>query len=493
MKNIFLLMLFSLIYVLHIKAQQTPVRVVYWLHGLGGDDAAWSQAASATVEGTTDYPSRRIQAFELGYEHQNSSLMSAAVYLQGEILKDGNSAAQAYGLTDRSNNFMIAHSQGGIVARRLDKLYSGTGLLRDVYGIVTFGTPHQGAMIINNIPNFTGFIDAGCNDLLAGPVKEAIDNSFIVYFKDTGPIVRDILSPLCNVLSNAAPLTLSQFTTPITQEFKVGAPEISDLNDFDNNLLGGSPVQHKVAFYGVEDPQTAVWRVLYNILLKKPNEFPAFGADDDSPLLTKVQSNINNYQAKEVQAQNDYYNSASQYCNWLQWISSPTYCTINDALVNSYRNNALSRRDAWQTGVDWWNTAPDRFNLLTGAKSYDPVTVNTYNCNCVTVDYNGHVISQWSQQTTDLADCASGGGNGNFKYCSSTIIGTSTSYIATNHDSDGIVVKESAINYPGVQTTNTAVMQGSNHQQMRNDSNTKARLNELFGGTRFDNYFATPH
>ncbi len=365
--------------------------------------------------------------------------------------------------------------------------------MRDIGGIVTFGTPHQGAMIVNNIPNFNGFVDAACTDLLAGPINEAIDNTFIVSFLNTGPAVRNILNPLCNVLSNLAPLTLSQFTTPIAKEYQVGSPQITELNDFDNGLSVGSPVQHKVAFYGVEDKQTAVWRVLYNVLLKKPNEFPAFGADDDTPVLNNVISTTANYQAKVVQAQNDYYNLASNYCNWLMWISSSTYCGANDFTVNNQRNNALSRRDAWQTGVNWWNSAPDRWNLLTGAKSFDPVITNIYNCNCVTVDYSGHVISQWSQQTTNLADCASSGGNGNFKYCSSTIIGSSTTYQEVNKDSDGIVLKESAMNYPGVSLSNTALMPGSNHQQMRNDSNTKDQLLKLFSGGTYDNYFFTPH
>ncbi len=199
------------------------------------------------------------------------------------------------------------------------------------------------------------------------------------------------------------------------------------------------------------------------------------------------------YQAKVVQAQNDYDNSASNYCNWLQWIAVPTYCAVNDQTVYGYRNKAINRRDNWQKGVNWWVNAPNQWNLLTGAKSFQPVISNVYNCNCVTLDYNNNVISQWSQQTTNLADCASSGVNGGYKYCSSTIIGSSTTYQEVNKASDGIVLKESAMNYPGVSPANVHDMPGSNHQQMRNDSNTKKRLKELFDGQTYDFYFQTPH
>ncbi|MBP7272773.1 MAG: hypothetical protein KA974_02975 [Saprospiraceae bacterium] len=47
--------------------------------------------------------------------------------------------------------------------------------------------------------------------------------------------------------------------------------------------------------------------------------------------------------------------------------------------------------------------------------------------------------------------------------------------------SDGVVLAESAMNFPGLASPNHArVLQGSNHQQMRNDQNTKIALLQIF-------------
>lgn len=49
----------------------------------------------------------------------------------------------------------------------------------------------------------------------------------------------------------------------------------------------------------------------------------------------------------------------------------------------------------------------------------------------------------------------------------------------TAHLSDGVVIMESATDYYDAKPV---LMDGSNHQQMRNDENTLRRLNELWGG-----------
>ncbi len=108
MKNIFLVIFFFTLYSLNSTAQ--PTRVVYWLHGLGGDEAAWTQAVTATAIGASNYPSRRLYSYEIGYENQNYSLATAATYVQQQVANDEASSITNYGLSNRANNFMIAHS-----------------------------------------------------------------------------------------------------------------------------------------------------------------------------------------------------------------------------------------------------------------------------------------------------------------------------------------------------------------------------------------------
>lgn len=70
---------------------------------------------------------------------------------------------------------------------------------------------------------------------------------------------------------------------------------------------------------------------------------------------------------------------------------------------------------------------------------------------------------------------------------------TFTAYVPVDEASDGIVVESSAKNFPqgsSALPTKAVEMTGSNHQQMRNDGNTKNRLIELFQGEH-GQYFRT--
>jgi len=58
-----------------------------------------------------------------------------------------------------------------------------------------------------------------------------------------------------------------------------------------------------------------------------------------------------------------------------------------------------------------------------------------------------------------------------------------------DHPSDGVVLMKSAIDYPNSKMGRE--MTGSNHQQMRNDENTRLRLNELWKG-EYGIFFDTP-
>ena len=462
-------------------------RIVFWLHGLGGDNAAFSRVVTATTFNTStpipNYPPRKIWSEQLGYEQQTYSLDGAASYIHTKIaLADGIN--NTYGLATKQNNFIISHSQGGLVARAVDRIYTlNPWLERRVNGIVTFGSAHQGAQIINSRANnlFPQFINEACTELTAGPVKEKVQTNFFLRWFVTDKMVESVLQPLCTVLSGTVPLAFTDFSQPISNEYKVGAPELTSLNNFSSTV-------NKVAFYGVEDEQTQAWRVLTS-LKNKPNDYPAFEADDDTELVTAVNENLQKYQAKVTYWQQAYNNLGSFYCSWWKWMTKPGFCTLNDAYINSERNNAKNLRDAWQQGVNWWITGNDRFRLLTGALTYQQVSTTQYECYCDEYDYNGNLISSWINFVVNPADCQSIPSIP--IYCNLT--GNTyqyTDYIQVSKPSDGIVTAESASDFPGCLPQNKKEMIGSNHQQMRNDRNTKERLKELFRGD-YGSYFIT--
>jgi pimeloyl-ACP methyl ester carboxylesterase len=471
MKNIFVFI--SLFCVLELTAQNDNDRVVFWLHGLGGNDAAFTKVVEATTfTGAPGYPERRIGSVQLGYQNHTFSLGSAGAFVESQI-RVNDAASSSFGL-GFNNNFIIAHSQGGLVARVVDKMYSDFSWLgRRINGLVTFGTPHQGARILDNIGNFNTFISSGCSDLSAGVLEEAIPNGFLIDLIIPNGIVSAVTQPICALAGEAAPLAFSDFTQPITEDYKINTttPILAQLNSFQSNIP-------KVAFYGVEDQSTMLWRILFNVKDQLPNAFPAFGADDDNKLVNAANSNLLKYQTKATFWQNQWSSLASNYCNGWQWFFAPVYCIFNDGNVNSDRNKAILNRDAWQKGANWWATANDKFSTTIGALDFQEVQSTAFECNCESYDYDGNTVSQWTE-FSDSPNCPNYGPFSGCNFTGNTDI--QTTFIPITKESDGIVLRESAENFPGAASIGR--MEGSNHQQMRNDSNTKQKLLELWGGT----------
>jgi hypothetical protein len=479
MKNIFV---FTLLFSVLTMTAQTTDRVVFWLHGLGGNDAAFTKVADATsLTGAPGYPKRRAASVQLGYENHTFSLGEAGGFVEGQIrLNDGISSSYGLGF---NNNFIIAHSQGGLVARVVDKLYSDAPWLgRRINGLVTFGTPHQGARILNNIGDFNGFISSGCNDLLAGEVEESVPNGLLIDLIIPNNIVSTVIQPICALAGEAAPLAFSDFTQPITEDYKINpmTPILSQLNNFQSNIP-------KVAFYGVEDQSNLLWKILFNVKDRLPNSFPAFGADDDNKLVNAKNANLSKYQTKVTFWQNQWSSLASNYCNGWEWFFAPVYCVFNDASVNSDRNKAIKNRDAWQKGATWWASANDKFATTIGALDFQEVQTTGYECNCESVDYYGNTVYQWTE-LSDSPNCPNYGAWSGCSFTGNTDV--QTTFIPITKESDGIVLRESAENFPGAASVGR--MEGSNHQQMRNDTNTRDRLNELWDGQRGSFFYTLP-
>ncbi len=452
-------------------------RIVHWIHGLGGDGSSWQKAADASMYGSPGFTRARIYSNQPEYTQFNNAISTAATKLHQDILVQGDVLSATYGVTDKSKNFIIGHSQGGIVARYLDKRYDEQPWLgRRFGGIVTFGTSHQGAIALNNAPLLQQIIADGCEGLLSGPIQEGISNNFLVSLLTSGFDVEAILEPACNFVGNTVvPILASDFVSPINQDYKVGAAVINEINSVQTQT-------NKVAFYGIEnDP--IMWRMLFSLREKGPNLFPAFEADPDFRLINEANNNLLKYQLKVTQSQNEFNNLGSQYCTWWQWYLSPVGCGINDAIINHKRNVQLERRDAWTKGVNWWLDANNRFKAAVGATEAVGTTSTAYECDCTSYDGNGNLGFSWSSVASTPQECYSQGtydqGSGAYTNCYLGTPTTIVTYTFVDNPSDGLVLASSASGYPGAATKE---MIGSNHQQMKNDTNTKDRLNELYNG-----------
>jgi Predicted acetyltransferases and hydrolases with the alpha/beta hydrolase fold len=435
-------------------------RLVFWIHGLGGNTDSWAKVAQATQyqspgQSVPGYPHRKITSIPLTYSQ--FSLNGAASTLHNTLVSTGDALCTANGITDKTINFIIAHSQGGIVSRATDKMYDDLGMESDrrFGGVVTFGTPHGGARILNNKDQFMPFADEACKALIAGPALEGIQGNPAVDFFVPNEVFESISNKLCNFLANdIAPITFKDQFQEITEDYKVGAAAIGELNGHNSSLP-------RVALYG-EETEPVFYRTMYHLKVKTPNQFPVFGADEDQPLVDRFNQLLNKYQANYElnRARVEYLEGAGFPCTPFQWWCCFPVCSIWDTEYWQKKD----RRDAWREGYNWLNNSNNKYKGIIGA--HTTTWVNTYQCAC-----NGYTFP------TNQPSCPPG--------CTLSSAGGYWSVISK--PSDGVALAESAMAYPGAQTEN---LPGSNHQQMRNDSNTKAKMLKLLGGG-FGHYFTT--
>ncbi|MBW3570157.1 MAG: alpha/beta hydrolase [Gemmatimonadetes bacterium] len=122
---------------------------VLWQHGICSDGGTWNGMRP-----------RIDQSHQILYEQAYSlntlaSLESQTVDLEGRV------AARGIG-----GNVVVSHSQGGLIARRLGQRRPDL-----VSGVITIGTPHQGALIAQNGPDWVADqLTSAVGDLCVGNI-----------------------------------------------------------------------------------------------------------------------------------------------------------------------------------------------------------------------------------------------------------------------------------------------------------------------------------
>ena len=123
----------------------------------------------------------------------------------------------------------------------------------------------------------------------------------------------------------------------------------------------------------------------------------------------------------------------------------------------------------YYNAYEWFNNADKTWKSMTGHLAFGP-------------DPSGLGICEGST-----------GPNANVGYTACMVAGGQYWWlyiVQTARPSDGVVLAESAKTWPGVNAVGKA-MEGSNHFQMRNDSQLKKALIELFTGQTGETWFIT--
>jgi hypothetical protein len=492
--NYYLLLLLSLLATF--TQAQPNERLVFWVHGLGGTQLSWSRAAAASESGVpgTNFGARRLKSINTDYSVFNNAIDIAARQLHNNfLLPIGNQFMAENGLTNRNNNFIIAHSQGGIVSRQLDKLgvQEPWNFNRMFGGIVTFGTPHLGAQILNNKQKLIDELNLGC-DAFGGVLAQEIGNNTLTSLGGFQRSINQFVDGTCGFLTNnIVPIALgSSINAPIGDDYKVGASVLNDLNNFHSSNFA---MNNRVAFFGVEEKENLLWRQMTSFIVRNPEQQPAFQANIDDDLITLKNQFKSTLTTKlnETNGAINFYTIMGMPCGFWGWTFNTSNCVRYDAAY--WR--AINRRNAYQTAINWLDNINGKYKRLIGAfSSPTPVEVLQYECQCDVYDSDlQNVVSTYTGYTDVQGDCSVAAGGSIYNSCFATNADPIVTYLSggpeEEEDSDGVVIAESAKGFPGAQT---AIMNGSNHQQMRNDSNTKDRLIELYNGQYGSYFFTTP-
>lgn len=466
-------------------------RLVFWVHGLGGNDYSWDAAAAPTAN------TYKMTSLLNGIDYSSYSLSNAGQILQTTIDGLSQTYGELNGIEDPANtNFIIAHSQGGLVSREAFKRYADLNVIdeRTFGGIVTFGTPHQGAQIINNIEDILAYADYSCVALTTGPATEQWNgNWFLGLLPDQ--LMQDAIETVCGFVSNQVlPIVMQDYLEPITEDYEVGADPIIELNDFDADAT--LPIQ-KVAFYGIEEAPV-VWRTVYS-LLNDVNAEGSFGANYDEEFISKANDNMTSYYMKYL-AYKNLYDLVMTSCfetvgfqalipGWNAIVCTPynlnenynEYAYLINDDVQWFPFSAWEQgqnRDAYYLGYRWWVEVEESYLSLIGAVDY---VIAGCHCDCLEKYGNDPTPYDVLHDIDCDDDCSSFEDNPppntNVIHCEYAIV--YDKYIKPN---DGVVLVESAQDYPGADNGVENVMQGSNHMQMRNDSNTDDKLTNLMNG-----------
>lgn len=505
---------------------------IYWIHGLNGSVESWRVAAQATEFGTMDrtFPARKAKSI-IGLTGGDQSYLESngITYASRDMNKVAINLPPTY--THTPDDYIIAHSQGGIVAREwLRNIDENPAQFKDyVHGLVTFGTSHTGAMILNKTrPELENrapaFIYEACRVLGKAQVEKTIQNKLFLRMVLSDNMKNTIAQTSCSFFSDIIlPFALDNYHKETTRDFYVGSPFLTKPSALHPTGLSNYELKVPVVqFYG-EEEKPEMWRYFSSMLdlgkdqvLQAGNAAGEFAYDKDNQIQNKVSEAINEFQALQEYEEGAYRRILSWECvtrNPWKWAVPAlgaldvAACTAKRAAEALKSESAIS---AYRDARVWLSNANEYYLAdLVGAK----VTTTTSYCRtqkgvkqlqCIgggpLMPRTCHYV--WGLRTTEEHPT-----NGNPCPTSTITVdrGNGTIYVETTTQifkttysykpNDGVVMVESAaapLKISSMNPNNTHTyhkMTKTNHDQMKNSQETRKALNKLYEG-QLGNFFA---
>lgn len=457
-------------------------RIIYFMHGLGGDEYAWKPVEGATYFGAPDFPARKAETlngtYTAGDMTMNVCAQNAAFKLHDKSLLLHQDAYE------KSKNMIIAHSQGSLVSRTMNMQAESLSDDHEFGGIVFFDGPQDGAIIIKNARSInnggTGLgaelVSQGCSKLmpaiLAANLKTQGAFSKLLVLK-AGEAVADLA---CDKLNFVFQQLINGYAQQIqTNAYLPGAQHLADLRNYEESSSRAFKT-HRVNFYSTEPSDFQIWRTLNYIYHPSINEevFKATADYGPGTLKHSVDSILNIFVKNKGYAQG----ALNHYgCNTWEYILHIAVCETNQELLNQYN-----------AGIEFFATANDQWRVIIGEKYTEKkCRVTLYqedywaNNQCQQdFDFWDIPYEQCGEKAEELYDDYQGSNLG----CSNgQVFGYSTSPLLKwyEQDSDGIVTTASQMALPDG-TLPAVHLDNSSHMQIRNDLNTKYSLLKVFNG-----------
>lgn len=461
-------------------------RFIFWVHGLNGDIDSWSRAANASQNNVAPgFPARKIKSRSNFTYTQSASLLEAGQQVSSEIDSERQNSE------DPTKNYVIAHSQGGMVTRGLlhmELCLNNTDPKDMAFGgLVTFCSPHQGAQLLNGKRLFGVLASEMCEALTAGPVfefgKDADKKIELFGFQHVFKIhpfidkfVKVGVTALCNTFTDAiVPYVTNAQTPNITKDYEVGAKLLKEMNDC---LDGNTNLEKfpKVAFYGVEPKNHLMLRTV-QYFQKSCNNYSYFAANDDNELIDLFQDNYNKYITKHEEWTNRLNELNSEYHSNKCYTFIRYYIKPCPDLRNR-RGIAENLVTGYLKGVQFLESMDDKYKLIIGALKI--IQEKKYFCECE--DFKTGEFTRTEIDDPSKCDVGKKG----YTICD---VAVDDVYRREEYDSDGVVLASSASSLPGA-TFKPQLLKNTSHMQARNNEALQYGLYLLYeGGT--DPFFKT--
>lgn len=460
---------------------------ITFVHGLGGGVSSWAKQAVWTDD---NYKSSFTIAEYTGADWEDT------LHLVAKKLSD-DIGAGIYHNVDKSypnrcpdDDFAIAHSQGGIAARYLDRQWdvntNGSFGVRKFRGLVTFGTPHSGAEIALTRKQHAAFVNQVIHTIYLKNVYDLRGWS--------GKLDKLLDSVKVFTEEKLVPALLGGVTTPTLDEMRPDNQTMINLNNHQSRL-------RKVAFYGVEQAPEC-WRIMSNMVDVAAEKYPIWTATNDDFFIKKAQEALDNHigeinaNTRKIKRNNTIITASNTVFKLMPggWFFLPA--TIATHIVLIIQNNRLDGENQERNkAVTFLDNANTEWRYLIGSYHIDSFDIVTETKHKVTWREKYSFLSRWYSQERDgfneKSDAEAYFKNINVYKTDNMQLST---YTVTNKTlkffpSDGIILVKSQKAFPGV-GDRTDAMPGDNHFQMRNSPETERVMKLLYDGF-YDPFFYT--